>query len=58
MFENQPSCTVASLHQWLCYILDALLQFYIESDEFVYLEVAFDFSASALCNGVLMYTTI
>ena len=49
MFENRPSGSVASLHQSLCYILDALLK----SDEFVYLEVAFDFSASALCNGVL-----
>ena len=23
--ENRPSCSVASLHQWLCYILHALL---------------------------------
>ena len=53
MFENRPSGSVASLHQWLCYILDALLQFYIESDELAYLEVAFDFNASAFCNGVL-----
>ena len=53
MFENRPSGSVASVHQWLCYILDALLQFYIESDELAYLEVAFDFSTSAFCNGVL-----
>ena len=27
--ENRPSCLVASLHQWLCYILHALLQLFV-----------------------------
>jgi len=26
VFENRPSCSVARLHQWLCYILHALSQ--------------------------------